>query len=54
MGWSFDWVSTLDSDFNYDFGRSYTEEEVGSFLQDGALRSSTRWRPRPGRTRRAT
>jgi predicted dithiol-disulfide oxidoreductase (DUF899 family) len=36
MGWSFDWVSTRDSDFNFDFGHSYTEEEVGSFLQDGA------------------
>ena len=35
MGWSFDWVSTHESDFNFDFGRSYTEEEVGSFLQDG-------------------
>jgi predicted dithiol-disulfide oxidoreductase (DUF899 family) len=36
MGWSFDWVSTHSSDFNFDFGFSYSEEEVRSFLQDGA------------------
>jgi predicted dithiol-disulfide oxidoreductase (DUF899 family) len=35
MGWSFDWVSTHDSDFNFDFGHSRSKEEVGSFLQDG-------------------
>jgi predicted dithiol-disulfide oxidoreductase (DUF899 family) len=35
MGWSFDWVSTHDSDFNFDFGHSHSKEEVGSFLQDG-------------------
>ena len=36
MGWNFDWVSTHDSDFNFDFGHSYSEEEVASFLEDGA------------------
>jgi predicted dithiol-disulfide oxidoreductase (DUF899 family) len=35
MGWSFDWVSTHGSDFNFDFGFSHTEEEVRSFLKDG-------------------
>jgi predicted dithiol-disulfide oxidoreductase (DUF899 family) len=35
MGWSFDWVSTHGSDFNFDFGFSYTEEAVRSFLKDG-------------------
>ena len=28
MGWSFPWVSSADSDFNYDLGVSYTEEQV--------------------------
>jgi predicted dithiol-disulfide oxidoreductase (DUF899 family) len=28
MGWSFPWVSSADSDFNFDFGVSYTDEQV--------------------------
>ena len=32
MGWQFHWVSSYDSDFNYDFGVSFREEE----LADGA------------------
>jgi predicted dithiol-disulfide oxidoreductase (DUF899 family) len=27
MGWSFPWASSLGSDFNYDFGVSFTEEQ---------------------------
>jgi predicted dithiol-disulfide oxidoreductase (DUF899 family) len=27
MGWSFPWASSLDSDFNFDFNVSYTEEQ---------------------------
>ena len=27
MGWRFPWVSSLHSDFNFDFGVSYTEEQ---------------------------
>ena len=27
MGWSFPWASSFDSDFNYDFHMSHTEEE---------------------------
>ena len=27
MGWSFPWVSSHDSDFNYDFGVSFTPED---------------------------
>ena len=27
MGWSFPWVSSLRSDFNFDFGVSFTEEQ---------------------------
>jgi predicted dithiol-disulfide oxidoreductase (DUF899 family) len=33
MGWSFNWVSTYGSDFNFDFGFSYTDEQVRSFLE---------------------
>jgi predicted dithiol-disulfide oxidoreductase (DUF899 family) len=36
MGWTFDWVSSHGGDFNFDFGFSYTDEEVRSFLKDGA------------------
>jgi predicted dithiol-disulfide oxidoreductase (DUF899 family) len=28
MGWSFEWLSSLDSDFNFDFGVSFKPEEV--------------------------
>ena len=28
MGWTFPWVSSADSDFNFDFGVSHTEEEL--------------------------
>lgn len=28
MGWDFEWVSSLDSTFNYDFQASYPEEDV--------------------------
>ena len=27
MGWSFDWVSSLNSDFNFDYAVSFSEEE---------------------------
>jgi predicted dithiol-disulfide oxidoreductase (DUF899 family) len=27
MGWRFEWVSSLGSDFDYDFGVSYTDEQ---------------------------
>ncbi len=30
MGWSFDWYSSLDSDFNFDFAVSFTEEQLKS------------------------
>jgi predicted dithiol-disulfide oxidoreductase (DUF899 family) len=32
MGWSFDWVSTVDSDFHRDLGFVHTEEELKPFL----------------------
>lgn len=36
MGWSFDWVSTYEGDFNFDFGFSATEDQVHAFLEAGA------------------
>jgi predicted dithiol-disulfide oxidoreductase (DUF899 family) len=33
MGWSFPWASSYDSDFNYDYGVGYTEEQQ----QEGAV-----------------
>ena len=28
MGWTFDWVSSGDNDFNYDYGVSFTREQI--------------------------
>jgi predicted dithiol-disulfide oxidoreductase (DUF899 family) len=33
MGWSFPWVSSQGSDFNFDFGASHTEEQLKPFLE---------------------
>jgi len=33
MGWSFPWVSSEGSDFNFDFNASATEEQLASFLK---------------------
>jgi predicted dithiol-disulfide oxidoreductase (DUF899 family) len=30
MGWAFDWVSSHGSDFNYDFGVSFTDEQIAA------------------------
>lgn len=30
MGWSFPWVSAQESDFNYDFGVSFTQEQLST------------------------
>jgi predicted dithiol-disulfide oxidoreductase (DUF899 family) len=32
MGWLFPWVSSADSDFNFDFGVSYTDEQVREYM----------------------
>ena len=38
MGWSLPWVSAANTGFNYDFGASYTEEQVRSWgLDESAL-----------------
>ena len=39
MGWTFRWVSSLDSDFNYDFNTSFTEEQQRSGSIDYNYRS---------------
>ena len=38
MGWQIPWVSAANTDFNVDFGASYTEEQVRSWgLDEGGL-----------------
>ena len=34
MGWSFNWASSSASDFNFDFERSQTRDQVSAWLQD--------------------
>ena len=36
MGWSFPWVSSEGTDFNFDFQVSATKEQVAPFLEGGA------------------
>ncbi|HJV05629.1 MAG TPA: DUF899 domain-containing protein [Actinomycetota bacterium] len=44
MGWSFPWVSSLGSDFRYDFGAAFTEEQQ----QNGAQYNFRHWQdPEP-------
>src|SRR5882762_3185175 len=33
MGWTFPWVSSADSDFNFDFGVSQTEEQAREMIR---------------------
>jgi predicted dithiol-disulfide oxidoreductase (DUF899 family) len=33
MGWTFPWVSSRGTEFNYDFDVSHTEEQLAPFLQ---------------------
>src|ERR1700691_162450 len=40
MGWSFPWASSFDSDFNYDFHTSHTEQEWQSGAVEYNFRSS--------------
>jgi predicted dithiol-disulfide oxidoreductase (DUF899 family) len=35
MGWRLPWVSAANTDFNFDFGASYTDEQVRSWGLDG-------------------
>ncbi|HEY0517284.1 MAG TPA: DUF899 domain-containing protein [Solirubrobacteraceae bacterium] len=34
MGWDFNWASSYESDFNFDFERSRSREEVGAFAEN--------------------
>lgn len=34
MGWTFPYVSAFDTDFNYDFGASFTDEQRQGFAED--------------------
>jgi len=44
MGWSFPWASSLDSDFNYDFNTSVTEDQQRSGSVDYNYRAAdTTW-----------
>jgi predicted dithiol-disulfide oxidoreductase (DUF899 family) len=43
MGWQFAWVSSLNSDFNYDFGVSFTEDQ-----QRNGAEYNFRWEQDPG------
>ena len=44
MGWTFPWASSIDSDFNYDFSASVTEEEQRSGTIDYNYRpTDTSW-----------
>jgi predicted dithiol-disulfide oxidoreductase (DUF899 family) len=35
MGWTFPWVSSRKTDFNFDFDVSHTKEQLATFLQGG-------------------
>jgi predicted dithiol-disulfide oxidoreductase (DUF899 family) len=35
MGWSIPWVSSANTSFNFDFGGSYTQQQVREFLPPG-------------------
>src|SRR5205085_9927651 len=37
MGWGFEWVSSADSDFNFDFETSRTPEQVKPWVESGQL-----------------
>jgi predicted dithiol-disulfide oxidoreductase (DUF899 family) len=43
MGWRFSWVSSLHSDFNFDFGVSFTEDQ-----QAKGAEYNFRWEDEPG------
>jgi len=34
MGWNFNWASSYESDFNFDFGRSVAKETVATWFED--------------------
>jgi len=50
MGWKFDWVSSAGSDFNFDYGVSFTEESIarGQNQYNYRPRTSTSGTEEPG------
>jgi predicted dithiol-disulfide oxidoreductase (DUF899 family) len=54
MGWTFRWASSLDSDFNFDFSTSYTEDQQRSGTVEYNYRpTDTTWLREPGTGGRA-
>jgi len=45
MGWSFPWASSFDSDFNFDFDVSQSEEQVRSGTLEYNFREAPVWSP---------
>jgi predicted dithiol-disulfide oxidoreductase (DUF899 family) len=43
MGWRFNWASSYESEFNFDFERSRPKEEVSAMLGDGASATVARF-----------
>ena len=55
MGWTFPWASSLDSDFNFDFSASFTEEQQRSGSIDYNFRpKDTTWIRAGGTSEHAT
>jgi predicted dithiol-disulfide oxidoreductase (DUF899 family) len=49
MGWTFPWASSLDSDFNFDFNASFSEDQQRSGSVDYNYRpTDTTWLREPG------
>jgi predicted dithiol-disulfide oxidoreductase (DUF899 family) len=49
MGWTFPWASSGESDFNFDFNTSFTEDQQGSGTIDYNYRAAdTTWLREPG------
>jgi predicted dithiol-disulfide oxidoreductase (DUF899 family) len=43
MGWSFTWASSYESDFNWDYERSRTRDQVSAWLGDEAPQAPSRF-----------
>jgi predicted dithiol-disulfide oxidoreductase (DUF899 family) len=43
MGWTFPWASSLDSDFNFDFNTSFTEDQQRSGAADYCGACTSGW-----------
>ncbi len=55
MGWTFPWASSLDSDFNFDFNTSFTEQQQASGSVDYNYRpKDTTWVREGGTSEHAT